>query len=351
MNCINLLFSYLPGTYSVDACEKKAEQKIEMVKFEQQTSCVQQIQTAQEQLKHEHVLDKRKAIEEALQLARKRQQAEQAQLDGQKAVQWKLASQQKQQRIEQRRQLLQGSVQRKKDEVATVEQQQLGPANQLPKQVSGQQEAENEAPQQQPRSRQRQRRWQLAADLVRLPQQQSSRQQANEVERQSEKRQYVEQQVPEQQESGMKHAAPQQQAENPQPRLDDTRVVQNKLDQLQQQDVVDTKQNSAGEQAPVVSGQNDRQPPNQQLQESGSNVLQQQKQDQQKSDQQLVFQVPPPGHVGEYQQRVHEWLASSDVQAPRADSKQQNVDASRQQQFEQLQHDKLHEQSPLQKGV
>jgi len=354
------------------------EEKVKKVKVDQQEACSRQSQTVLDQLKHEHVLDKRKAIEEALQLAKKRRQQrlEQTESGQQKSEQRKQLSQQH--LLGQWKHMLQGSIQRRQKTEQQGEQQQadeqqqpqIDAVNQQQKpspQRQQQQPLENES-HQHPQNRQAQDQRedgvpQQPAKPVQQPLEQLLQQQQHENPEQmrhdGQQRQIgILQQVPVRRQRSVLRGAAQHQDDNQLPEAplqpDDANILQQNKPEQQHphqvpQNVVAGRQNTADEQAEVADWQQEHQSLHQKLQQSGPTDLQQ-KPEQQEPQQPLVFQAPPLARVNDYKQAVDEWMAKRNIKPPLPDWKLQQMDKNRQQQFEQLQQDKLREQLPNQKG-
>jgi len=295
------------------------------VKVDQQEACSHQVQTASDQLKHEHVLDKRKAIEEAVQLAQRQQQLAQAAL----IAQWKRRKRSSQQyAAEQLQQRVQGGLQQQPDE-----QRQLEPVEQRPKLRPRQQMLE---PRQQPEkeTRLRQRQDAVPQRSAEPAQQQQMSGQKHADEEQPLKARLLRQVPVQRQSTGETGTAVRQDDGRELQQAVEKRPEQQRPLQLPQGTSAQAKHKTADDEIQGAGHQ----------QESGLNKPQEQK-----PEQPSIFQVPPPGQVKDYKQNVDGWLARHDVLAPQPDLKQQHIDVNRQQQFEQLQQDKLHEQS--QKGL
>lgn len=335
------------------------EAKLAKAKIEQQAMCSRQVQTAEDQLKHEHLLNKRKAIEEALQLAQKRHQRYAEQVE---AGQQRKHMERRQLRQQQR---LQGNERQEnvKQQPEHLQQRQLEPAAaEQQKQFAVQQPSEKEPPRP-PQVREPQ---ELPQDVIRrrepvvqVPQERLLRPQQN-----PEPKQFGEQ--PSQREAPQKlpvrrqrdvaqprenedqqPAAPLQQPVAPVQRKNVMRQsLQDRPDEQHPQPVpqeaVQEQPKIAGEPAPSAR-QSWHQAMNQEPQQPGPSNLLQRKLEQQKP---LIYQVPaPPARLGSYKQVADdEQLAHRDVQAPQPEWKQQHIDVNRQRQFEQLQQDRLHEQ-------
>lgn len=281
----------------VEICNEKVEES-KAKQNETKEACIRQRQSEIDQLKHEHVLDKRKAIEQALQLSRQQRQAEQS------------------------------------------AQQKTGQQKQFPmQQLENWQQKLNE-------------RWQRK--LAGISQQQKTEQQVEQqpANHQQQKKQFNEQllrQVPVHRKSDVLPGARQQLHEKQIARMslqlhrkpELQQSLQNKADQqhLRQvpQHLVQSTQKAANEQAQIVS-QRPYQEPLEQPEE-------------QKPQEPLVFQVPAPVHAGDYKQSIGEQRAERDVQNLQPNQKQLLADINRQQQFEQLQQDKIHEPVQSQKGL
>jgi len=368
------------------------EEKVEKVKAEQREACSQQVQTAVDQVKHDNVLDKQKAVEEALQQSRKRlQQAEQVESGRQKTSRQKQFAPQQlveqwRQKLEERwRQRSEGSSRQQQ-----AEQQQKGFTRQQqlsekelpqPQQVRRRQpreqwqddvrqqpaEREEESLQRRRNSQQRQldeRLLQRDVQQQQVPVQQEGEEEPLQRRRNSQQRQLDErplqrggqqQQVPVEQEGDEQHGAEQQPNDNQLAARDDRHILQQSLQDKPEhqrsrraaQKVAELEQKIPDE----LAQKEHRRPSIQEHQQPGMNDLQQQQQEQQKQQQPLVFQVPAPLHIRDYKQIGDDQRPKHDVQAPPPDRKQHLVDANRQQQFEQLQQDKLHEQLQSQKGL
>jgi len=334
------------------------------MKVEQQEACRYQVQTALDQLRHEHVLDKRKAINEALQLAQKQQQrAEQEQLQQQNIEQQKqFAHKQLLKHWRQRSQQQKTEQQAEQQQLDSVNQQQ----QQLPKQQQQQQQQQlqllEKEPSQHRLKKQQQEQWQQqSTDPVQLPHEQSlQQQQQNSQQKQFEEHQLqsgIRHQQPVQRQSRVLRDVQQQQRDIQLPGTSSQQDVKHVLQQSLQnksdsehplkiaQDVAEPKQQKADEQAPMV---NEERHPNQQ---SGLNMPRWQRPKQQQPQQPLVFQAPAPANVNVFVHTADSQLVKHGLQAPLPNWKQQNIDVDRQQQFEQLKQDKLREQLQTQKGL
>ena len=73
--------------------------------------------------------------------------------------------------------------------------------------------------------------------------------------------------------------------------------------------------------------------------------------EQQKLQESLIFQVPVPPSVNDFKETGDGQLVKPGIQAPLPNWRPQNIDVDRQQQFEQLQQDRLHEQQQTPKGL
>jgi len=351
--------------FVAETCEKK----VEKVKTDAQEACNRQSQTALDQLKHEQVLDKRKAIEEALLMAQKQwqQQLEQVESERQKSEkQFKQQHPAVRQKLQRSFQQSQKTEQEGEKQQADQQQQpQREAVNQQPKQSPQKHLSENES-HQYPRYKQAQDQQedavphQPAEPVLRLPEQSLQQQQQNLKQMQHDRQQRqigILQQVPVRRQRSALHGAAQHLNDNqlPEAPLHAHTMQSNKPEQRHPQhvpqDVVDGKQKTADEQVAVVNLQQEHQSANQELQQSGPTAPQL-KPEQQKPRQPSVFQVPRPVRASDYKQAVDEQVPKRDIKAPAPPPgwKLQQIDVNRQQQFEQLQQDKLREQLPNQKG-
>ena len=420
------------------------------MKEEQQEACRSQIQTELDQLKHEHVLDKRKAVAEALALAKKQQQqAEQDQL-GQQSVEQQIKFAQKQllkhwRMRTQRPKIDQQAGQQQPESVN--QQQRQSPSHQQPleKQPSQhrlkkrpQEEWQQQAtePVQMPRARREQFDKQSLQKQQNLPQkepdeqslqkrqnvpqepfdEQSLRERQNapqpveqsmQKERNARQQQFDERSLQKQQNLAQKQSDEQllrerqsarqqqfdehsfQQQQNfPQKQPDEEQSQRSKRQQRsaqrqthmirdaalqqtnneplatssQQADRHVLQQNKPDPEHPLLIAQDVAQPKEPKADEQahekqhldqqlGLSTQQWQQPEQQRPQEPLIFQVPVPPNVNSFKETADGQLVKPGIQAPLPNWKQRNTDVDRQQQFEQLQQDKLQEQLQPQKGL